>query len=350
MVGIIIINYKDYAEKFLVECRDSLRNQNFQEQFKIYLVDNASSEESRAYLKSNFPEAAVIPRKDGNYCAANNAGIRQAASDGCDLFVIANMDVKFDENWLQELVKAVESDEKIGVAQSKIMLYPKNDEDLKINSLGNTHHFLGFGFTDNYNQPDKEIISLIEIKGYASGCSLIIKKEVIDNIGFYDEEFYMYHDDFELGWRTKLANHKTVLAPKSIIYHKYEFSRSVKMLYYMERNRYLTMLIYYKIPSLILFLPAILTMEIGILFYSIINGWFKTKLKANAYFFKPKTWQQIFKQRKFINKIRHKNDKQIIKNFVGKVEFQEIENPVLKYVANPFFNFYLNLAKRIIFW
>lgn len=356
--GIIIVNYKNYAEKFLRGCRDSLRAQNYpRELYQVYVVDNASSENSRKYLKGNYPEAVIIPRKDGNYSAANNAGIKKAMEDGCEYFVIANMDAEFDKNWLLELVKAISFDKKIGIAQSKILLYPKTEEEWKkpkINSLGNVIHFLGFGFTKGYNKSDYEIKGLPEIKGYASGCSFIIKKKVINEIGGYNEEYYMYHDDMEICLKTRLAGHKIVLAPKSIMRHKYDFARSILMLYYMERNRYVTAFTFYSLPILLLIFPAAVFMDFGILLYSIANKWFLIKLKVYVYFLKPSSWLKIFKQRRKIKKFRKIKDSDIVINFSGKVLFQEIENPVLKYIANPIFDLYWKIiswcVKKLIFY
>lgn len=353
-IGIILINYKDYANRFLVECRDSLRSLDYpKECHTIYIVDNASSQQTRDYLAQIYPEAIVIPRSDGNYSAANNAGIAQAKQDGCSYFVIVNMDTKVDKNWLSELVKAIESDKSIGIAQSKILLYPKTDAEKanpKINSLGNSIHYLGFGFTNGYNQIDREIDGLPEINGYASGCSFIIKKEALDKIGGYDEEYYMYHDDIEMSWKTRLAGYKIVLAPKSIIYHKYEFSRSILMVYYMERNRYLVMFHYYNLFTIILLLPAMVFMEFGMIFYSLFGGWFKLKFRVINYFLKFSTWQKILIKRKQIKILRIKPDKEIVINFAGKILFQEIDNPILKYIANPILNFYWQIIKKIIVW
>src|SRR6056297_1001122 len=98
-VGIILVNYKDYVNKFLAECRDSLKQQSYPD-FNVYIVDNASSEESRRYIRNHYPEAIIVPRPDGNYSAANNAGIKKAGEDGCRYMVIANMDTRFDPDWL----------------------------------------------------------------------------------------------------------------------------------------------------------------------------------------------------------------------------------------------------------
>jgi len=348
-VGIIIVNYKDYASRFLTDCIDSLRKQQVDSfTWQLYIVDNASSEASRAYLNKYTPEAKVIARSDGNYSAANKEGIERIMKDGCDYFVISNMDVEFDNNWLNELLIAVDGDEKVGIAQSKIMLYGKENT---INSVGNIMHFLGFGFTKGYNEKDSgQYNNAREIRGYASGCSMIIKRAVIEKIGNYDEEYYMYHDDVELGWRAKLAGYKIIFVPKSVIFHKYEFSRSVRMLYYMERNRYIAVFSFYKLPTILLILPLLIIMDLGMLAYSIVNGWFFIKLKVYGYFLQPKSWQHILKVRKNVKKVRQVSDKVIADNMVGQVEYQEIMNPILKYIVNPVFNLYWRLIRLFIFW
>ncbi len=352
-VGIILVNYKDYAKNFLSECRDSLRSQDYQEdKYTVYIVDNLSDDESRGHINKIYPEAVLIERDDGNYSAANNTGIKRAMDDGCKFFVIANMDTKFDKNWLKELVAAVDSNKNIGMAQSKILLYPKDEigwKRPKINSLGNIINFLGFGFTSNYGQFDKHIDGLPEISGYASGCSFVIRKDVLGKIGYYDEEYYMYHDDVEMGWRAKLAGYKIVLAPKSIVYHKYEFSRSVSMIYYMERNRYLAMFHYYQLSTILVLLPVIMLVDIGMIIYSITNGWFGEKLKSSIYFLDPLNWVKILRKRRRVKFLRVKSERSIVKNFEGRILFQEINNPILKFIVNPILNIYWKITKNIIF-
>ncbi|MCX6799587.1 MAG: glycosyltransferase family 2 protein, partial [Candidatus Falkowbacteria bacterium] len=302
--------------------------------------------------------------------AANNLGIKFAIEDGCEYFVIANMDTSFSSNWLSELILAIDKYQNVGIVQSKILLYPKDGftknqsqttaksfgfnyveekpRQFKINSLGNIIHFLGFGYTDKYGEDDKEISGLPEIKGYASGCSFMIKKEIINKIEGYNEEYFMYHDDMEISLKVKIAGYKIFLASKSIVYHKYEFSRSVKMVYFMERNRYLIMFHFYGLFTLILLLPIILVTDLGMLFFSIYNGWFIEKIKVYKYFLNLKTWKKINEARKKINSLRKMNDNEVLDGMTAKINFQEINNPVLNYIANPIFKVYFSLIKKII--
>jgi hypothetical protein len=365
ITAIIIVNFTGYAERFLADCITSLRAQKCPDfLWKLYIIDNCSTESSQNFLKQNAPEAVVIPRADGNYAAANALGIEQALKDGCSYFAIANMDVIFASDWLAELAKAVEP-KNIGIAQSKILLFqegdilPSDEGDIsecrfqkkKINSAGNIIHFLGFGFTRGYGETDNgQHDNLKEINGYASGCSLIIKKEVIQKIGNYDSEYYMYHDDLELGFRARLAGFKITFAPRSRVYHKYEFSRSVKMLYYMERNRYLAIFSFYKPATIILILLPLIIMDWGMLFYSLINGWFFAKVKVYWYFLQPKSWRHILSVRQQVKKFRIVPDGDIARHMAGKVEYQEIMNPVLKYLVNPIFDIYWRIIRKIILW
>ena len=351
-VGIVLVNYKEYANKYLSACRDSLRAQTYTD-FIVYIIDNASSDKSLKYLKEAYSEAVILPRADGNYCAANNLGMNQAIKDGCDYLVAANMDTEFEPDWLKELVAALDNNGSAGIAQSLILLYPKDKAELqepKINTTGNLLHFLFFGFTSNYNIKKSEVIltDYPEITGYASGCSFIIRRETFLAIDGYNEDYYMYHDDLDISLKARLAGYKIVLAPRSIMWHKYEFERSVRMLYYMERNRAISFLAFYPLGILILLTPVFLVMSLGMLLFSILGGWFFTDLKVIAYFLKPSSWRLIVRIRKHYRKITNESISKVAQTFVGRIEFQEIDNPILKYLVNPVFKAYWDLVKKII--
>jgi GT2 family glycosyltransferase len=347
-IGVIIVNFKDYANKFLADCRDGLENQTLRrEDYAVYIVDNASSEESLRYLKQNYSEAIILPRKDGNFSAANNLGTNRAIKDGCQIVVIVNMDVEIDQNWLKSLTDPIYQN-KNAIYQSKLLSYFNKN---KINSIGNSFHYLGFGFTDGNNTEDKYGETAIkELQGFASGCALAFHRDVWVKVNGWNEDYYMYHDDLEFGWKARLLGIKSYLVTNSIIYHKYQFNRSMKMVYYMERNRYLAMLHFYKWKTLVVLFPMIAILEIAMWFYSIISGWWIQKLKVLIYFFRISTWKKILSTRKQVQITRKVRDQEIIATFKGKVIFQEINNPVLQHIGNPLMNIYFKLAKRIIFW
>jgi len=242
-VGIILINYKDYAKRFLSDCRDSLRSLDYsRDRFVVYIIDNATSEETREFLRNEYPEAVIITNAENSgWAGGNNLGIARAIADGCGDVVFLNMDVIVESDWLRELVAVSYSDSKIGIVQSKILLHPVKDIP-RVNSLGNNIHFLMFGFCHGYGEPDSDADLAVKDIPYASGSSMYVRGEVIKKIGMCDESFFMYHDDFDFCVRARLAGFRLVIAPKSRIWHKYEFNRSVRQVYFMERNRQICLL------------------------------------------------------------------------------------------------------------
>lgn len=351
-VGLVLINYQDYARRFLAACRDSLRLQDYpQEMMRVYIVDNASSQATRDFLAQIYPEAQILTRVDGNYAAANNLGCRQASADGCDLLVTVNMDTEMAPTWLSELVSALVSNSEFGLAQAKILLFPKNErekQEPKINTLGNFCHFLGFGTTSAYGEPDREISGYPEISGYASGCCFIMRRELFGQVGGWNEDYYMYHDDIEFSLKVRLAGYKIVLAPKSIIFHKYEFSRSAKMLYYMERNRYLLVFSFYPAGFLLFLAPVFMIMDLGLLLFAILKGWLPTWLKARAFFLQPSSWLIIGRERRHLQRLAQIDFYNLAAGFKGKLKFSEIDNLLLRLVANPLLNVYWQFVQSLL--
>ncbi len=349
-VAIILINYKDYAKKYLEECIESLRKQSYpKDSFKIFIVDNETSKETAEYLRNAAPEAEIIfNEKNYGFAKGNNIAIRKAMNENYDYIVLLNMDTIVDSEWLEKLVAAAEDNKNAGAIQSLIMLHP---ETSKINSSGNHLHFLGFGFCRDYGQeiPDSKFM-VPDSFFYASGASVLYPAEVLKKVGLFDSEFFMYHEDTDLSWRLRQAGYDIILAPKSVVYHKYQFSRSILQFYYVERNRMIMMFENYRFGTLFLIFLPFLVMELGQLGYALLRGLFWTKLKVYGYFLKPKNWARMIKNKMGKAKLRKVSDRELAKLIVGKIEFQEIANPVLKYIANPVFNIYWKVVRQIIFW
>ncbi|MCF7795070.1 glycosyltransferase family 2 protein [Patescibacteria group bacterium] len=346
-VGIVLVNYKDYAKKYLEEAWQSLMLQNYpKDKYYVYIVDNASNQESFSYLLNNYPEAKILKREDGNYAAANNLGANTAISDGCDYIVICNMDTVFTKDWLKELVISANNNKEAGIVQSKILLFDKENKGRKkINTLGNNLHFLGFGLVSHYGEDDRKISDYGKGFTYASGCSFLIKKELFEKIEGYNEEFYMYHDDVELSLKVKMLGYSIILAPKSVLYHKYEFSRSIRMLYYMERNRLMTLFLFYNTKTLVLIAPALVVVELGLIMYSLFNSWLSVKLKTYKYFFSFKNIATIRRERKKIKSLQKISDREFFGSLSANLEFGAKPSLALK-LFSPLIILYYKLVKR----
>ncbi|MDD5528111.1 MAG: glycosyltransferase family 2 protein [Patescibacteria group bacterium] len=360
-VGIILVNYKDYAQRFLADCRDSLRAQNYPD-FQVYLVDNATTAESEKYLRENFAEAKIIANQNNDgFAKGNNDGMKAAMADGCDYVLLLNLDTVIEPQALSEMVKAAEADEKIGAVQARLMLFSQCHSreggnpvlSSKVNSLGNSTHFLGFGYSLGYGEEWKENNSHFEPCNskfeimYPSGAAVLFKKSALDQVGLLDEEYWMYNEDQELGWRLWLSGWKCVLAPDAVVYHKYEFSRSANKYYWLDRNRILAILECYDILTLILIAPAFMIMEFGLTLFSLQSGWFGEKMKVWNYFLSYDNWEYIKKARARNQGLRKVSDKEITRLITGKIWYQEVADWKLRLI-NPIFSAYWQLARAVL--
>jgi hypothetical protein len=348
-VAIILVNYKDYAEHFLSECWASLRAQDYYGEMKIFIVDNASTDSSASYLKDVAPTAEIIRNHNNDgFAKGNNDAINVALALNYDYVILFNMDTIVEKNCVSELVKAIESDEKIGAVQARLMLYPDKD---KINSLGNDTHFLGFGYCKNYKEKYDVAKVGEDLKPifYPSGAAVLFRGSTLKEVGLLDEELWMYNEDQDLGWRVWLTGYSCILANSAVVYHKYEFSRSISKYYWMDRNRIIVMLKNYSSFTLILILPAFIIMEIGLILFSIRGGWFMKKLKVWAYFLNPLKWIYIIKARRHIQRTRRCSEREILKMVSGRIWYQEVGSNQLK-IANIIFNIYFKIVRKIVCW
>lgn len=349
-IAVILLNYKDYAVKYLPDCISSLRKVDFPTgEFTVFIVDNETSAETQAYIKQTAPEAELILNKENvGFGAGNNSGIAAAKEQGYDYYFLLNMDTTVDPDFLTEALAVYQTQQHVGIVQSRLMLY---NEPTKINSIGNSLHFLGFGFCAGYRDEYTQALKVQEVT-YPSGAALLISREVWAEIGGFTSEFFMYHDDVELGLKARLANYLCFLAPQSVVYHKYEFSRSIKKYYWMERNRILLSLMVFKWATLLVLFPAWLLMEAGMFIFAVKGGWWREKLKAYRWFFHAKNVKFVLKKRKQTQVLRKIPDRVLIRDFVGRIDYQETEmqNMLLKKIANPLFAIYWFFAKIIIRW
>lgn len=359
-VAIIYLSY--HSEIYLDDAISALEKSTYpKEKVEFVVVDNphpqlgssmrALEEKLLPISGKTIPHVTLLPQKDNlGFAGGNNVGVAWALEHGFDYIYFHNNDGFMAADCLEKMVRAMEQDSQIGAAQSLLLLYPETE---LVNTAGNSFHYLGFGYCGSFRfkKSDLQLQEVQEV-GYASGASIIMRAKVLKEYGFWDKDFFMYHEDLEYSLRMKAVGYKVSIVRDAIFYHKYQFSRNKDKFYNMERNRYAVMLMYFKWPTLLLLLPMALIMEAGLILFSIMAGWFSLKMKVYAYWLTPHHWALWLEKRKHIQSIRKVSDSEILAMAADKVIFDEkdINNPLLKYIANPLMTAYWFVAKHIIFW
>jgi len=322
-VSVVIVSYNSRED--LIECIPSLLSQSYSD-FEVIVVDNNSADGTITFIEKNYPSIKVI-RNTENYGPAKGYNIGIISSGG-KYVVLLNPDTVVGKGWLVDLVRVMEADESIGACQSRVLLYEKPDI---INTEGNEVNFLGFTWCRNYNQVSKDTEVIVETLGL-SVCSAILRRDVLNEINLFDEDFFMYLDDTDLGLRMWLAGHKVVCNPTSIVYHKYKITMGRQKLFYLERNRLLLLLKIYDRSMWLRIFLIFFFMEMGIFAFSIQKRWFREKVKS--YIWILKRWRLMIVKRKHVRREK-KHLNKILNMMSPEITFEEIQNPILHKIVNP---------------
>jgi GT2 family glycosyltransferase len=222
---VIIVNWN--GKHLLKGCLDSVLANNPSE---IIMVDNASTEGSIEFVRKHYPTVKVIVNHlNLGFAMANNIGAAQAKGD-CLVFL--NNDTIVTDDWLNNLLEPFK-DDIVGAVGSKLLFY---DKPAQINSVGIFVSTLGFNGSLGDGRPKHEFNEQIRLFA-PSGGSFAIRKNLYDAIGGFNESFFMYEEDTELGFKIHYAGYNVVLAPKSIAYHKCLTVQKPIKYYYLTRNR-----------------------------------------------------------------------------------------------------------------
>jgi len=238
-VSIIILNWSGLEDT--IECLESLKKITYPN-YDVIVVDNGSAGDDAEVLKEKFGSYIHVIRNDKNYGFAegNNIGMRYALHNSSpDYFLILNNDTVVDSRFLTELVKVAETNEKLGIDSPKMCYY---DKPHMISSAGaRIKWHLGLGENIGIGKIDTGQFDSISEVDCLLGAALLMKRSMVQEIGLFDERFFLLLEDTDLCIRAKKREYEIKLSPCSKIYHKGGFSagRGTLYLYYMYRNRLL---------------------------------------------------------------------------------------------------------------
>lgn len=313
----------------------------------VRAIDAAIADEASHEL----PRAVILPQKENlGFAGGNNAGIQWAIENGYDYIFLHNGDGFMEAGCLEPLIDAMEKDSTIGLAQSLLLLYP---ETSLVNAAGNSYHYLGFGFCNDYRMP-VALLELPEVADipYASGAAVLLRADLLKQYGLWDKDFFLYHEDMEYTLRLRIAGYRAALVRASRFYHTYSFGRSIERFCWMERNRIGVLLMFFRVPTLMLLLPMLIALEGGLWLFAVQNGTVGIRIRTYRYWLNPKHWKLWLVKRRFIQSIRKVRDRDLLRMASPAIRFQEkiMEHPLLLYVGNPVMTVYYWVIVRGLIW
>jgi GT2 family glycosyltransferase len=232
LVSVVILAFN--GKGYIKDCLSSVLAQSYPN-IEVIVVDNASEDGTPELVAEQFPSVTLIKNSSNlGFAAGNNVGIRLAHGD---YIALLNQDAKAEHHWLEELIKAAEVDERVGMCASKLLYMA---EPGILNSAGFLFYkdlsavHRGIGCVDN-GQYDRQ-----EETFAAHGAAALYRGRILEEIGLFDEDYFLYWEDADLGWRARFAEWKCVYVPTAVVYHARSTHTglySPLKLYYVERNR-----------------------------------------------------------------------------------------------------------------
>ncbi len=228
-ISMIVVNWN--GQRFLSDCLGSLSRQTYANR-EIILVDNGSEDSSVRYVKANFPSVKIIELgKNTGFTGGNTEGLK--AADG-DFVALVNNDTQAEDQWLENLIQPMLENSTVGICASKLLF----EAGRTINSAGDGLTTAAVGLNRGLGK-DGALFSNPEFVFGACGAGALYRRSMLDEIGFLDQDFFLYDEDTDLSFRAQLAGWKCVYVPDAIIYHKANATAgrlSDTHVYYHTRN------------------------------------------------------------------------------------------------------------------
>jgi len=216
-VAIAILNWngKNWLEKFLPSVI------KYSSEAEVFVIDNASTDDSILYLQSNYPQVKIIsnPNNSG-FAAGYNLGLKSVTAD---IYCLLNSDVEVTENWILPIRKLFSERRDIAAIQPKILDYNQKNKFEFAGAGGGLIDNLGYPYcrgrifddieTDHGQYDDETEIF------WASGCSLFIRSEDFWKMNGFDERFFAHQEEIDLCWRLQNEGRKIYYTGKSQVYH-----------------------------------------------------------------------------------------------------------------------------------
>ncbi|HEX7483487.1 MAG TPA: glycosyltransferase family 2 protein, partial [Candidatus Bathyarchaeia archaeon] len=313
LVFVIVVNYNGL--KYLETCFSSLEQQTYKN-YRIIMLDNASTDNSVQFTQKNFSKIFIIQANENyGFAKGNNLAIGFALDQKADYVFLVNNDTEVERDLLKKLVGAAEGDSSIGVVGPAIFGL-KNKGTLQ--ELGMAVDRFGYPLAIKTFSKKNNCVFFV------SGCAMLIKSDLLRKIGLFDEKYFMFAEDLDLCWRGRLSGYKIIVVDNAKIYHASggsisggvlkgsTYKTNVNRIFLREKNTIRTLIKNYETSSIIKIMPSYMALLLfEAIFWSFIFKPNITKNILKAISWNIKHLPDTLQQRVIIQNLRKISDKEI---------------------------------------
>lgn len=215
-VAIVILNWngKGFLRQFLPSVCD------YSDNARIVLADNASTDDSVAFVRENFPSIEIITNdSNGGFAKGYNDALKRIDAE---FYMLLNSDIEVTKNWLEPLLEVMK-DPSVAGCQPKVLSHQNKSLFEHAGASGGylDHNYFPFcrgRIFDKFEYDEGQYDGTTEVF-WATGAALLIRTELFHLVGGFDEAFFAHMEEIDLCWRLKKRGYKFMVVPKSCIYH-----------------------------------------------------------------------------------------------------------------------------------
>ena len=238
VVSVVLVNYRG-ADDTIV-CLRSLAEMDWpRDRLELVVVDNDSGDGSAERIRREVPGVTVVESGSNlGFAGGCNLGVRHATGE---FVAFINNDARPDAGWVRAAVEAFDADRTVASVASKVLDWDGRTVDYVDGSLT----WFGMGYKREVGEPVSDRWDAPRDVLFGTGAAMFVRADVYEEVGGFDERFFMFYEDVDLGWRLNLLGHRVRYVPGSVAYHRHHVTMnkfgSYRESYLLERNALLSM-------------------------------------------------------------------------------------------------------------
>ena len=304
----------------------------------VVLVDNGCTTDAVQTLPADPRLRIVTPADNLGFAGGVNFGARSAEGEFLSL---VNSDAEVRPDTLAKLV-AVASRPEVGIASGSIRL--ASDPEV-INSAGNPVHVVGLSWAGGLDEPASRHAQEARVAS-ASGAGLVLSRDLWLRLEGFADEYFAYHEDVDLSWRTWQQGLEVVYVPDAVVLHHYEFSRNALKMYLLEKNRQIFLRTAYG-PRLraATWLPTT-ALDVAMRIVARAQGWSDENARAHRWITDNRTW--LRDRRAWVQSVRTTPDRALVPLLTATLDQQVFPLPRGAGALQTLMRVYWSVARRFV--
>jgi GT2 family glycosyltransferase len=292
---------------------------------EVIVVDNGAGGEEIDAVTAAGRVTVVRPTENLGFAGGCNLGAKIANGE---TLVFLNPDTVVAPGSLKRLVEPL-SDPDVGIVTARLRLF---DQPELLHAAGTVVHVSGLGWSAGYGTAADGDTVQAEVTA-PCGAAMAIHVETFRDLGGFHDEFFLYQEDVQLGWRAQMAGRRVVVSSDADVWHDYDFERHKKKRYFMERNRLAFLGTCFSARTLLLLAPLLLATELVMLLLAVRQGWFRDKLAGWVWL--VRNGRRLLRRRRETQSLRRVHDRELMRLLTAVVDPGMLPVPAVVRMLNP---------------